>query len=142
MAFTPVWPAVNAALNAMSAVLLVAGFFYIRQRRIAVHRAFMAAAFATSTLFLLSYLGYHYSVGATRFQGQGWPRTIYLSILLSHTVLAVIILPMAITTLYRALRGQFDRHRGIARWTLPLWIYVSVTGVVIYAMLYHLYPSR
>ena len=102
----------------------------------------MGAAFLTSSLFLASYLGYHYFVGATSFQGQGWIRPVYFSILLTHSVLAALTVPLVIVTLSRALRGQFDRHRRIARWTLPIWFYVSVTGVIIYTMLYHLYPSR
>lgn len=134
----PAWPAFNALLNATSALLVATGFFYIRRRQIETHRKFMVAAFATSTIFLISYLAYHYTVGTTRFTGTGWMRTVYLSILLSHTVLAAVIVPMVLTTLYRGLRGQYEQHRWIARWTLPLWIYVSVTGVVIYAMLYHL----
>jgi len=134
----PAWPAFNALLNATSAVLVATGFFYIRRRQIETHRKFMVAAFATSTIFLISYLAYHYTVGTTRFTGTGWMRTVYLSILLSHTVLAAVIVPMVLTTLYRGLRGQYDKHKWIARWTLPLWIYVSVTGVVIYVMLYHL----
>ena len=138
----PQWPALNASLNALSALLLATGYFFIRRRRIAIHRFFMGAAFLTSSLFLASYLGYHYFVGATPFSGRGWIRPVYFSILLSHTVLAVLTLPLAIVTLSRALREQFDRHRRIARWTLPIWFYVSVTGVIIYAMLYHLYPSR
>ncbi len=138
----PQWPALNASLNALSALLLAAGYFFIRRKRIAIHRFFMGAAFLTSSLFLASYLGYHYFVGATSFSGRGWIRPVYLSILLSHTVLAALTLPLVIVTLSRALRGQFDRHRRIARWTLPIWFYVSVTGVIIYAMLYHLYPSR
>ena len=142
MASFPAWPALNASLNALSALLLATGYFFIRRKRIAIHRFFMGAAFLTSSLFLASYLGYHYFVGATRFQGQGWIRPVYFSILLTHTLLAVLTLPLAIVTLSRALRQQFDRHRRIARWTLPIWFYVSVTGVVIYAMLYHLYPSR
>ena len=139
---TPQWPALNASLNALSALLLAAGYFFIRRKRIAIHRFFMGAAFLTSSLFLASYLGYHYFVGATMFSGRGWIRPVYLSILLSHTVLAALTVPLVIVTLSRALREQFDRHRRIARWTLPIWFYVSVTGVIIYAMLYHLYPSR
>ena len=142
MASFPQWPALNASLNALCALLLATGYFFIRRKQVAIHRFFMGAAFFTSSLFLISYLGYHYFVGATSFQGRGWIRPVYFSILLTHTVLAALTLPLAIVTLSRALRGQFDRHRRIARWTLPIWFYVSVTGVVIYAMLYHLYPSR
>ncbi len=136
------WPALNALLNGLSAALLATGYVFIRRKQVAVHRLFMGAAFTTSTLFLVSYLGYHYHVGATSFRGQGWIRPVYFFLLLTHTGLAGLIVPLALITLSRALRGQFDRHRRIARWTLPIWIYVSVTGVVVYAMLYHLYPSR
>ena len=142
MALTAPWPAFNALLNALSAALLAIGYVFIRRRQVAVHRAFMVGAFSTSTLFLFSYLAYHYTVGATRFPGRGWVRTLYFAILVSHTVLAAAILPLVLATLYRALRGQFDRHRAIARWALPLWLYVSVTGVIVYLMLYQLFPSR
>ncbi|MBI4481397.1 MAG: DUF420 domain-containing protein [Acidobacteria bacterium] len=131
-------PAVNATLNGSSALLLVAGYILIRQRRVTAHKVCMGSAFATSTLFLICYLTYHYHIGSKPFPGQGWVRPLYFSILISHTVLAVSILPLALTTLYRAWRAQFDRHVKIARWTLPIWLYVSVTGVVIYWMLYQL----
>ncbi len=131
-------PLVNAGLNGTSAVLLLAGLGFIRSRRVAAHRACMLAALATSTLFLASYLTYHAIVGTTRYAIDGWPRVLYLSVLLTHTVLAVIVPPLAIWTLTRALRGRFAAHRALARWTLPIWIYVSVTGVVIYVMLYPL----
>ncbi len=130
-------PALNAALNAGSAILLVCGWFCIRGRRIAAHRACMLSAFVTSCLFLISYLVYHAQVGSVRFQSQGWIRPLYFAILLTHTVLAAVIVPLVLVTLRRALRREFPRHRRIARWTLPLWLYVSVTGVVIYLMLYH-----
>ncbi len=136
------WPALNAALNGLSALLLTTGYFFIRRRQVAVHRVFMGAAFLTSSLFLASYLGYHYYVGATAFRGQGWIRPVYYGILLTHTALAALTVPLALVTLSRALRQQYDRHKRIARWTLPIWLYVSITGVVVYAMLYHLYPSR
>lgn len=103
------------------------------------HKTCMASALAVSTAFLISYLTYHYHVGSVRFGGQGWIRVLYFSILFSHTLLAVLILPLALVTVYRALRARFDRHVRIARWTLPLWLYVSVTGVIVYWMLYHLY---
>ena len=135
-------PTLNAALNATSALLLLLGFYFIRHRNIHAHRACMGGAFLVSTLFLISYLTYHYHVGATRFTGQGMIRPVYFTILISHTLLAAIVPFLAIITLTRALRGQYDKHRRIARWTLPLWLYVSVTGVVVYLMLYHLYPSR
>ena len=130
-------PTLNATLNATSACLLTAGFVAIRRRRVAVHRACMIAAFVTSVLFLVSYIVYHLQVGTTRFPGQGWVRGLYLGILGTHTVLAAIVPLLAIATLVLALRGRFDRHRRLARWTLPVWLYVSVTGVVIYVMLYH-----
>lgn len=132
-------PTLNAWLNATSAVLLVAGYAFIRNKRVSAHRLCMLLALGSSTAFLVSYLYYHAQVGSVRFQGQGWVRAAYFTILLTHTVLAAAIVPLALVTLVRALREQFDRHRRIARWTLPLWLYVSVTGVVIYWMLYHLY---
>jgi uncharacterized membrane protein YozB (DUF420 family) len=131
-------PSVNAALNSASALLLTAGYLFIRNQKVAAHKTCMLCAFATSTLFLVSYLIYHYQVGSVPFQGQGWIRTIYFSVLISHTVLATAIVPLVLITLTRALKGNFDRHRRIARWTLPLWLYVSVTGVVVYLMLYGL----
>ena len=131
-------PSVNASLNALSSVLLASGWVFIRRREIARHRACMLAAFATSALFLTSYLVYHAEVGSVPYQGQGVIRIIYYVILLTHVVLAAAILPLALITLSRALAARFDRHRAIARWTLPIWLYVSVTGVVIYVMLYHL----
>lgn len=115
----------------------------IRKRRIQAHRACMLSAFFVSTAFLISYVTYHIRVGNVLFQGQGWIRPVYFSLLISHVTLAIVILPLALITLSRALREQFDRHRRIARWTLPLWLYVSVTGVIVYVMLYHLYaPPR
>jgi putative membrane protein len=134
----PYLPAVDATLNAASAVLLAYGFFFIRRKNIRAHRACMLSAFATSVLFLACYLTYHYSHGVTRFPGRGSVRRFYLTLLGSHTVLAVVIVPLVLTTLYRAWRQRFDQHRRIARWTLPLWLYVSVTGVAVYWMLYHL----
>ena len=131
-------PTLNAVLNSTSAILLTTGYVLIRRRRVTQHRVCMLAAFASSTLFLISYLVYHANVGSVAFTGQGSVRIIYLSILISHVVLAVMILPLALVTLTHALRGQFDRHRRIARWTLPVWLYVSVTGVVVYVMLYRL----
>ena len=130
-------PTVNASLNALSSVLLVSGWFFIRRREIARHRACMLTAVAVSALFLTSYVVYHAKVGSVPYQGQGVMRTIYFVILLTHIPLAAAILPLALITLSRALAARFDRHRAIARWTLPIWLYVSVTGVVIYAMLYH-----
>ncbi|MDX2034035.1 MAG: DUF420 domain-containing protein [Blastocatellia bacterium] len=137
-------PTLNACLNSLSAILLTLGYFFIRQGKRTAHRNCMIGAFATSTIFLASYLFYHFSkpLGPTVFQGQGIVRPIYFFILLTHTILAVIIVPMIFITLSRAFKARFDRHRAIARWTLPLWLYVSVTGVVVYLMLYQLYPAR
>jgi putative membrane protein len=129
-------PAVNAVLNATSTILLVTGFAFIRAKRVAAHRACMIAALVSSALFLTSYLIYHAQVGSVRFPGQGAARTIYLSILLTHTVLAATVPVLALITLSRALRRRFPAHRRIARWTLPIWLYVSVTGIVVYWMLY------
>ena len=136
-----IYPVINATLNGSSAALLLAGRWFISQGRVAIHRLFMIAALVTSTLFLISYLYYHAHVGSVRFQGQGWSRPVYFSILITHTILAAVIVPMVIITLSRALRERFDRHRAIARWTFPLWLYVSVTGVIIYFMLYHLFAA-
>ena len=130
-------PALNAVLNGTSAVLLTAGWLAIRRRQVRVHRACMVGAFTTSALFLVSYVTYHLQVGTTRFPGQGWVRPLYLGILGTHTVLAVAVVPLVLRTLYLASRGRFVEHRRIARWTLPIWFYVSVTGVVVYWMLYH-----
>lgn len=131
-------PTVNASLNAVAAVLLVIGWTLIRRGRVRAHRAVMLSAFACSVLFLVSYLVYHAQVGSVRFQGTGAIRTVYFSVLLTHTVLAATVPFLAAVTLVRALRRRFARHRAIARWTLPVWLYVSVTGVVVYVMLYHL----
>ncbi|MGA2077848.1 MAG: DUF420 domain-containing protein [Terriglobia bacterium] len=135
-------PSVDATLNAASAVFLTLGFFFIRQRNIRAHKACMLSAFTTSMIFLVCYLTYHYFHGTTHFRGQGAVRSFYFALLGSHTVLAAVIVPLALTTLYRALRHRFPQHKRIARWTLPIWLYVSVTGVVVYLMLYHLYPAR
>ena len=135
-------PAVNAALNGTCTLLLTVGYFFIRRRKVTAHKACMVSAFVTSILFLISYLTYHYHVGSRPFGGQGAIRSVYFTILISHTILAVAIVPLALVTVYRALRNRFDRHVRIARWTLPLWLYVSITGVIVYWMLYHLYgPS-
>ena len=132
-------PALNATLNGLSGVLLTTGYLMIRKRRVATHRACMLAAFASSILFLTSYVIYHAAVGSRPFPGQGPIRLVYFAILVSHVLLAATILPMAIVTLRRGLGAQYERHVRIARWTLPLWMYVSVMGVVIYLMLYQLY---
>ena len=132
-------PAVNATLNATAATLLVIGYTLIRRGRIRQHRAVMLAAFATSTLFLISYLVYHAHAGSRPFPGRGPIRGVYFTILITHIILAAAILPMALITLSRALSQKFDRHKAIARWTLPIWLYVSVTGVIVYLMLYQMY---
>ena len=134
--------ALNASLNGVSALLLACGYVAIRSGKIAVHKAFMIAAFTVSSAFLVSYLVYHYRVGHVAFQGQGWIRSVYFILLLTHTVLAVVIVPMILVTLRRAWLRRFDRHRIIARWTLPLWFYVSVTGVIVYLMVYQIYSAR
>lgn len=131
-------PAVNAALNSLSATLLVAGYLFIKSKNITAHKACMLAAFTSSSLFLISYLVYHYQVGSVPFKGQGAIRTLYFSILLTHTILAATVVPLALITLTRALKQRFAAHRRIARWTFPIWLYVSVTGVVVYWMLYGL----
>ncbi|MDX6694253.1 MAG: putative rane protein [Blastocatellia bacterium] len=135
-------PHLNAILNATSGALLVTGYLFIRRRRIIAHRNCVIAALIASTIFLASYLTYHYFHGTTRFTGTGFVRPLYFVILLTHTILAVVIIPFIAVTLYRAVRSDFARHRRIARWTFPLWLYVSVTGVVVYLMLYQIYPSR
>jgi len=135
------FPVIDASLNGTSAVLLLIGRGYIKRGRMAAHRAFMIAALACSSIFLACYLYYHWHVGSVPFQGQGWSRKVYFTILISHTILAAVIVPMIIITLSRALRERFDRHRAIARWTYPLWMYVSVTGVIVYFMLYHLFAA-
>ncbi len=131
--------ALNASLNGVSAVLLAGGYAAIRSGKIAVHKAFMISAFAVSSVFLGSYLVYHYRVGHVVFHGQGWIRPVYFTLLTTHTILAVVIVPMILVTLRRAWLEKFDRHRAIARWTLPLWFYVSVTGVIVYLMVYQIY---
>src|SRR5262249_34068697 len=134
--------ALNATLNGTSAVLLTCGYAAIRARKVAVHKVFMIAAFLTSTAFLISYLAYHYLVGHVPFQGQGWIRPVYFALLISHTVLAAVIVPLILITLRRAWTERFDKHRRIARWTLPLWFYVSVTGVIVYILLYQIYGPQ
>ena len=129
-------PAVNATLNAISTILLVTAYVLIRRGQIDLHRRVMLAACATSTLFLVCYLTYHAQVGSVRFMRQGFVRPLYFTILITHVTLAALVLPLAIITLSRALRERFDRHRAIARWTLPIWLYVSVTGVLVYVLLY------
>jgi uncharacterized membrane protein YozB (DUF420 family) len=135
------FPALNAFLNGTSAVLIGTGYYFIRNGRRQAHKRMMLSAFITSTLFLASYLYYHLVLraGVTHFQGEGLWRPIYFSILLSHTILAVVVVPFILVTVYRALKGNFPRHRAIARYTFPIWMYVSVTGVVIFVMLYKIF---
>jgi len=130
----------NAILNGCAAILLAAGFYFIKHKQVKAHRACMLGALGFSAVFLTSYLTYHYHVGNVRFGGEGWIRPVYFAILIPHVILAGVIVPLALTTIWFALRGRFPSHRRIARWTWPLWMYVSVTGVVIYFMLYRIYP--
>ena len=131
-----IFPALNASLNGLSGVLLVIGHGFIHRKRVSAHRACMLAAFTSSTVFLACYVYYHSHVGVIRFQGHGWIRPIYFTLLLSHTILAIVVVPMVLVTLARALRSDFERHRAIARWTYPIWLYVSVTGVLVYFFVY------
>ena len=130
-------PTVNAALNATSAILIGSGFYFIKQKNIPAHKACMVGALGVSTLFLVSYLLYHYNVGSVRFTKQGWIRDVYFPLLLTHTVLAAVVLPMVLRTAFLAFKGRLANHVRIAKWTFPTWMYVSVTGVVVYWMLYH-----
>src|SRR5271157_4035532 len=134
--------ALNATLNATSALLLAAGYAAIRSGKRALHKKLMLSAFAVSCVFLVSYLVYHYRVGHVAFHGQGWIRPVYFALLISHTILAIVIVPLILITLRRAFLERFDKHRQIARWTLPLWFYVSVTGVIVYLMLYQIYAPH
>lgn len=133
-----VWPAFNASLNATSAVLVLSGWCCIRAKRIAWHRFFMVGACLVTALFFVSYLTYHARVGSVRFLGTGWARQVYFTILISHTVLAITIVPLVLRSLYLAVKDRVDAHRRLARWTLPLWLYVSVTGIIVYWMLYRM----
>ena len=142
MSFFSQLPAVNAALNGLSALFLLAGFVCIRNKKVAAHRACMLSAVVCSILFLISYLTYHAKAGTTHFQNPAWFRPYYLTLLTSHTILAATIVPLIIITLSRALRVRFDAHKKLARWTWPLWMYVSVTGVLIYLLLYQIYPQH
>jgi uncharacterized membrane protein YozB (DUF420 family) len=128
---------VNAGLNAMAAVLIGAGFYFVKRKNLHAHKVCMVAAMAVSAVFLTSYLVYHYNVGSVRFTKQGWIRAVYFPLLLTHTILAAIVLPMVLRSAYLALKGRFVQHRRIAKWTFPVWMYVSVTGVVVYLLLYH-----
>lgn len=132
-------PAINASLNAACTVFLLLGYAFIRRRKMQAHKICMLIAFSCSTIFLASYLYFHWHVGNVRFGGQGWIRPVYFTILITHTTLAVIIVPLVLITLSRGLRARFDRHRAIARWTFPLWLYVSITGVIVYWLLYIAY---
>jgi uncharacterized membrane protein YozB (DUF420 family) len=135
-------PSLNAGLNTLATVLLIVGYVFIRRGNVTAHRAAMLAAFLVSVLFLVSYLIYHYHVGSVRFPGTGAIRVVYLAILVTHIILAAIVPPLALLTLARGLRGDVDRHRRVARWTLPIWLYVSITGVIVYVMLYVIYAAR
>ena len=143
-----VFPHINASLNGLSAVFLLFGFYFIMRRKITAHRFCMISAVSVSALFLLSYLTFHslrtyyFGLGPTRFTGEGIVRPIYYTILTSHTILAVVVTPFVIWTLIRALKGRFELHKRLARLVYPVWLYVSVTGVVVYLMLYQLYPAR
>ena len=130
-------PTVNACLNGCAAILLCMGYRFIRLKQVAAHRRCMLSAAGCSVLFLICYLTYHWLVGSVKYAGEGWDRTVYLGILLTHTVLATVNVPMVVITLLHAFRDRREKHRRMARWTLPIWLYVSVTGVVIYLMLYH-----
>ena len=136
--FVAALPLLNACLNATSAALLTAGWLFIRRKQVTAHKTCMVSALAVSSLFLVSYVTYHSLAGSRPFGGTGWIRLVYFPMLVSHIVLAAAIVPLALTTLYRALQGNFARHMRIARWTLPIWLYVSVTGVLVYWMLYRL----
>lgn len=149
LAFSPNdLPPVNASLNALAAILIVSGYVAVRRRKIVAHKRLMLSAVVTSAVFLACYLTYHYyrtsisGLGPTRFAGQGIARPIYFTILTSHTILAVGVLPLVLISVYRGLKNQVDKHRRIARWTLPIWLYVSVTGVIVYFMLYHWFAAK
>jgi uncharacterized membrane protein YozB (DUF420 family) len=142
MADYSIFPALNATLNGVSAILITTGRVLIARQQMRLHRAFMIAAVATSSFFLASYLYYHAHVGSVHFPGQGWARPVYFTILISHTLLAVAVVPLVLLSLSNGLRSRFDRHRRISRWTFPIWLYVSVTGVVVYIMLYQIYGAH
>ncbi|MBX3289672.1 MAG: DUF420 domain-containing protein [Acidobacteria bacterium] len=148
MEFLPVFPHLNATLNGISAIFLMTGFYFIRTKRISAHRACMLTASTLSALFLVSYLTHHalrtyyFGLGPTRFEGEGLARPIYFTILLSHTVLAAVVGPFVLLTLWRALKGNYERHKRIARYVFPVWLYVALTGVAVYLMLYQLFPAK
>jgi len=129
-------PVLNATLNGLSFLILMLGFYFIKNKKVTAHKTCMLTALSVSVLFLISYLTYHFNVGSVRYTKQGWVRPAYFTILFTHTALAITLVPMVSVTLFRALKERFDKHRKIAQWTLPVWMYVSVTGVVIYLMLY------
>ena len=131
-------PTLNACLNIITFFLLLLGFYFIKQKNIKAHKTCMIGAILIAALFLTSYVTYHSQVGSVKFTKQGWIRPVYFTILISHTMLAMTIIPLALITVYRGLKNQLDKHKKIARWTLPIWLYISVTGVIIYLMLYHL----
>ncbi len=135
------FPQVNAGLNSLSTVLLVAGWWFIKSERKQAHIACMAAALVASAVFLTCYLIYHFNVGSVKFTTEGWPRMVYFPLLISHLILAIVVVPMVTLTVVPALRARYDRHKKFARWTLPVWLYVSVTGVLVYLMLYIWFPS-
>jgi putative membrane protein len=137
-----IFPALNATLNGASAVLIATGRVLIRRKKVNLHRACMIAAVATSSLFLISYVYYHAHVGSVRFPGQGWVRPVYFALLISHTVLAAAVVPLVLLSLTAGLRGRFERHRRVARWTYPIWLYVSITGVLVYVVLYQIYGAH
>ena len=137
-----IFPVLNATLNGASAILIGTGRAFIARKRVQLHRACMIAAVATSSVFLVSYLYYHAHVGSVHFPGQGWVRQIYFAILISHTILAAAVVPLVLLSLNYGLRARFDRHRRISRWTFPVWLYVSITGVVVYIMLYQIYGGH
>jgi uncharacterized membrane protein YozB (DUF420 family) len=136
-----IFPVVNATLNGLSALLILTGREFIRRKHIRAHAACMVTAVACSVVFLISYLYYHFNVGSVSFKGQGFIRPVYFTILISHTILAVTLVPLVVVTLSRAVKKNFDQHKAIARWTYPVWLYVSVTGVIVYLMLYHLFRA-
>jgi putative membrane protein len=135
-------PTLNASLNGVATIFLTLGYIFIRQQKIEAHRKCMVAALITSMLFLTSYVIYHYNAGSVPFTGQGWIRWVYFPILISHIILAMVIVPLVLMTVVRAFKERFELHKKVARWTWPIWMYVSVTGVIIYVMLYHLYPGQ
>jgi putative membrane protein len=137
-----IFPALNASLNGASALLIMTGRALIGRKQVRLHRACMVAAVVTSSLFLISYLYYHAHVGSVHFPGQGWVRPVYFTILISHTLLAAAVVPLVVFSLSYGLRSKFDKHRKISRWTFPVWLYVSITGVVVYIMLYQIYGAH